>query len=140
MKGHVWRVLIVVAIASLAGGCMPAGEPTTPDARLHPRVISYDATRFFRTGMTTRTDVLLQLGEPDFWWDDQGVFAYEWTDVTDRILWACWCDYPRWRHFLLLGFDEKGRLTREQRLVSQPSHPFSLDQLRKSWHSNPGGG
>jgi hypothetical protein len=125
----------------LAAGCIPLPAPNTPFGGA--RVITPEKTSFISDGVTTRKQVLLTLGEPDYWWDDQRVFAYEWS-TTDVVL-ATILDAAPLRAFgnvliknnyLMLWFDNAGRIERHARLQSSFFHPTPLSELQAQWRAS----
>src|SRR5687768_11344195 len=114
-------VLLVALVGTLGvlSGCVAAPIPH-PEYRIQTsrRPITTNDTLAMRPGTTTRGDVLCVLGEPDYWWDNERVLAYQWTTSNLGIAWAAgggyqgaagFIDIPI-HHFLLISFDAQHRV------------------------------
>jgi hypothetical protein len=110
--------LAIFALALLNTGCIivpiPHGEFAC-DPR--PGLFARTDADFIRPAQTTRQQVLLTLGEPDFIWADERTFAYVWATSDLDILFAAGGPgggaiggiIPmRKKHRLLIRFDEAG--------------------------------
>jgi hypothetical protein len=82
----------VPALCVLACGCF--GIFPVPTAKHTPKKygtrgeIEKRGLRFLKRGTPTRSDVLLNLGEPDLTWHDDRYFAYRWITVRGKV--AAW--------------------------------------------------
>ena len=95
-------------------------------------------------GTASRADVLCILGEPDFWWNGERVFVYQWTTSNLGILWAVGAggggaagfdDVPI-NHFLVVTFDPTCRVERFQ-FRDAPNGVPGRDMLRKLYEETP---
>ena len=86
--------------------------------------ITPQSTNTLRIGMTTREDVLLALGEPDFVSEDGRRFGYLWTKV--KAIWAV-ASYG--------GSGTGGEITRSYLIETSfdPSNRVSDVRLLKEW-------
>ena len=50
--------------------------------------ISDDQLSLIQPGVTTKTDIITELGEPDVFWEDECVFAYNWEMRSAIMPWA----------------------------------------------------
>jgi hypothetical protein len=114
-------ILVPLLFALGAPGCVAVPIPH-PEYRVvqSRRVITPADTDFVRPGTTTRAELLCALGEPDFWWGDERVFAYQWTTSNIGIAWAAggggagavgFVNIPI-HHFLVVTFDPTHRVQR----------------------------
>jgi len=69
--------LALVAVAITTGGC-PFIIPT-PGAQINAP--AEDVVQIIKPQVTTRTDVLMMLGDPNFRLGDDRYFVYDWSDV-----------------------------------------------------------
>ena len=129
--------------ALIAVGCIPVSAPNTPVGGA--RVITPEKTSFITDGVTTRKQVLLTLGEPDYWWDDQRIFAYEWStaDVVLADIFGTqdpsrnlFTDVLIKNNYLMLSFDNAGIVERHARVQSSFSHPMPLSALQAQWRAS----
>jgi hypothetical protein len=106
---------ILAAVVVLLGGCLIVPVPEY-DAAGSRGNITKETSDQFQTGVTTKEDVLLQLGEPDYATDDGRQIGYEWTRV--KAWWFVGGGYSGaagevLRSYLLrLTFDEEDRFVR----------------------------
>jgi len=134
--------LRLVALAWLSIVCCGCTAPSREVLEMHPRVITPAQSHFLQDGVTTPRQVLLALGEPDYWWAGQLVFAYLWPTRGDSRTPFPGLEYVSAghedEHDLLMEFDDSGRLRRHERTVATSAHWFTLEELRAHWR--PGGG
>ena len=113
-------LLIVLGTGFLITGCIvaPIPHPEGP-TRMSRSPIGHEKTSSFHPSVTTRADVVLELGEPDFSWDGDRVLCYGWsTSKVNWIVLTCGAgtNYEQpVNYFLLLEFDGAGRLNRFER-------------------------
>lgn len=84
----------LVAVAMVTGGCpfiVPGGQERAP---------SGEAVQAIRQHATTRVDVLMLLGNPDYRIDDDRFFVYDWSE-THAIIGLVISPYQNF----LLGFE-----------------------------------
>jgi hypothetical protein len=86
---------------------------------------------FIQDGITTRQQVLLALGEPDFWWDGQRVFAYQTATIGAYRLSFQYV-------YLLIAFDTAGRVEHHISLQRDSKHPIPLSGLENQLHATGG--
>lgn len=128
---------ILLILPLLCTGCIlipiPHEESTLA---VRPGISHPDHARFIQADVTTRTDVLLQLGEPDFAWDHDRIFLYHWSTTDFAVLWAVGgygsgnagvYDLPK-DHDLLIQFNSAGRVCR-----SEIVHGAKIDELSRTW-------
>ncbi|HZK81442.1 MAG TPA: hypothetical protein VFC46_10255 [Humisphaera sp.] len=140
--------IIAACIAGFiaVGGCVIA--PNSPLGSMQPRVISQEQSRFLQDGVTTREQVLVTLGEPDYWWDGERVFAYQWSTSDVAAIYFPFSITPTGAsgplgvfskgNYLLIEFDNSGRMQRHERKQDNALHRIPLDDLRKQWPSDQG--
>ena len=73
-------LLTSLALAIMLKACIyiPTPQHTIMEGR---GMVEAEDIQDFKTGTTTREEVLLRLGEPDFTLNEQSIFAYSWTRV-----------------------------------------------------------
>ena len=80
-------------------------------------------------GKTTREEVLLRLGEPDFADRDDRVFVYHWAMVAGYWGIAAYSSsvggHIARQYFLIMEFDDHGVVKRHE--LKEPKHSFLLD-------------
>ena len=69
--------LAFLLVAITTGGC-PFIIPTPG---LHPNAPTPEVMETIKPKVTTRTEVLMMLGDPDFRLEDDRYFVYDWTDL-----------------------------------------------------------
>lgn len=62
--------------------------PTPENKVISGRSIGDEELSFIEQGITTKDDVVAQLGEPDVFWVDERIFAYDW-EMRQAIM--PWC-------------------------------------------------
>jgi len=158
---HNFRValsLTVIALLALCcSGCLvvPIGHKETPASPNDARALTPQMIATLRPAMS-REEVLLQLGEPDFWWDGQRVFAYQWTMSTLDVIWVAVSpgsifggDIRALKfHTLLMEFDANGQLKRWEQFASNSAalgeadvispRESSVLALKSHWRSTGG--
>ena len=116
---HPWRWLVPLAgLLLLQTGCiiLPTPHVNTGEARrnLHP-----DTLTRFEPGKTTRTDVLLALGEPDAVSGDERKLAYRSQKMVGLMLvggYGAGAAAPLTKDdYLVCEFDARGRLVKAER-------------------------
>ena len=115
------RVLLLICL--LTPGCLIV--PTVRHSRSdqHRWMITEESIEFIELGSTTRTQVLLKLGEPDYVWDDGARFLYYWKTTDAVFLWAVGYGYSGaagaedigWDWGLYLRFDPAGIIQEVER-------------------------
>src|SRR5437763_12961482 len=143
---------MTIPLALVGGGCAsaPGAHQETPSSATEPRVLTAQMIAILQRGVS-RQDVLLQLGEPDFWWEQQRIFAYQWSMRTPDVPWlesgngrGAGSDgvYLKF-HALLIEFDAAGKLKYWQQFASDaaaltergvsPRPDCSISQLKFRW-------
>jgi len=119
-----FRLATVSLTVLLLGGCIgflpiPTGKHTPSKYGTRGEIQSRTLARLGPE--SSRTDVLLLLGEPDLAWDDERYFCYRWITVRGHVVaWAVddtSADGGEWgmgkrRHDLVFAFDDAGRIDR----------------------------
>ena len=117
-------LLLVLLPACVPLGAVPwyQGEDRYVRAINFPRNINEETEHFLTPGQTSRKDVLLKLGEPDFVVDDERTLIYEgevtpggkvWTAVVMTVIGpgsGPWYPFEYERYRLTIRFDELGRV------------------------------
>ena len=104
-----------LAVALLCAGCVAVPLPDHGHLGGHLEITEEQRADLV-VGQTTREDVLLAYGVPEYTVDGDRVFLYRWT--TSRGYWAVYLyftaagDAIRTRHMLLMEFDASGRIAR----------------------------
>ncbi len=78
-----WRWVAPALLALLLAGCLVI--PTDYTAPTSRHNVTADTAAALQPGVTTKEDVLLQLGEPDVASSDERQLGYRWTMV--RAIW-----------------------------------------------------
>lgn len=100
--------------------------------------IDENILQFIRADTTTKEEILLKLGEPEFTWQDERKFLYHWTMVRGYIAWAIGGGYtgsvgihqiPR-DYLLLVEFDENNIIKRYEIKSGGLFSSFSPDEVR----------
>lgn len=116
-----------VFIFSVLNGCIYIPMPEHGDLGTRGRLEKTTLDPIL-AGKTTREEVLLQLGEPDFVDGEDRIFVYHWSMVVG-YLWV-WPDIegkiPR-QHFFLIEFDDHGIVKRYE--LKEFEGIGSLDKL-----------
>jgi hypothetical protein len=100
----------------LQGGCVAVPVPIPETEMLEGRrSITKEELERLVPGETTRLDLLLEYGEPDYASDDESVLAYEWQVGRAVVLWAVYeggagADTIMKTYLVRLKFDEEGFL------------------------------
>jgi hypothetical protein len=105
---------------ALVSACVILPVPTLPTGT---RVISDEAQQSIKSGTTTRTDVLLTLGDPDERQGDDRFFAYNWRVSYATMAWGvaycgqCSGAWPLWwDRCFAIEFDPAGTVARTAQL------------------------
>ena len=108
------RVLLLICL--LNSGCLIV--PTVRHSRSdeHRWIITEESADFIEPGHTTRAQVLLKLGEPDYVWDGGARFLYYWQTADAVFLFGVGNGYSGaggamdigWDWGLYLRFDPAG--------------------------------
>jgi hypothetical protein len=119
-----------------AVGCIPVAheERPTRDSR---RSFSDAELAFVRPAATTREEVLLRLGDPDFAWDDGRVLCYAWrTSTFEMATLGTNTLESAVPHYLLVEFDDAARVRRFEVKADAAEwwrRRYSPGQLRREW-------
>lgn len=97
-------------------GCLVVPIPTNRLAEHSRRDITPEAMDALVVGQTSREEVLLNLGEPDYWSVDSHQYRYHWERIKWDILWIIAGGYSaeggdipvNKNHNLVLNFDAAG--------------------------------
>lgn len=134
------RAILPVCFGALLlqAGCLLLPIPTSEDKVLAGTPVTEEQLAFLAPGVTTKSEVVDRLGEPDVIWEEARLFAYEWTVRQGILIWAVGAGYtghagatdlPK-RYMLLVQFDERDRVQRFERAAwpSGQSHGRFLEQ------------
>lgn len=119
MRARVVAGIIATMAAGLLAGCLVVPVPSYDAAGSRGNIAKESADRFI-PGVTTREEVLLELGEPDHATRDNRRIGYEWTRV--KGWWFVGGGYSGaagevLRSYLLaIEFDADGRFVRSSLL------------------------
>ncbi len=108
-------VCIPVTLFLLCVGCVSI-TPEHVVGLFSRQPIEKESLEFLEIGSTTREDVLLRLGDPDYARDSERIFVYHWVTKSEKEI--GWLDYreaskfeTRKRYQVIIGFDEAGIVT-----------------------------
>ena len=112
------RESLVLLTTALVSACVILPVPTPP---IGTKVISDEAQQSIKSGTTTRTDVLLTLGDPDERQGDDRFFAYNWrlsyASVAVGVAYVGgWAAPMWWYRCLAIEFDPAGTVARTAEL------------------------
>ncbi|MFQ5989516.1 MAG: hypothetical protein ACE5K9_06345 [Candidatus Methylomirabilales bacterium] len=106
------KVCIPVIMILLCVGCVSI----TPEHAIGPfsrQPIEKESLGFLEIGSTTREEVLLHLGDPDYARDNERIFVYHWTTMSGKEI--GWVGYrepskyeTRKKYQVIIGFDQTG--------------------------------
>lgn len=117
-----WLLLLPACVPLGAVPWSEGGNVRYIHARNFPRNIDEQTKSLLAPGLTTRKDVVLKLGEPDFVYDDEGTFIYEGEITPGGREWkkgvvtpigmgtGPWLPFEYKRYRLSIEFDEIGRV------------------------------
>ena len=114
VAGRAVRESLVWLTTALVSACVILPVPTPP---IGARVISDEAQESIKSGTTTRTDVLLTLGDPDERQGDDRFFAYNWrvsyASVAVGVAYLGGMVGPMWWYrCFAVSFDPAGTVAR----------------------------
>jgi outer membrane protein assembly factor BamE (lipoprotein component of BamABCDE complex) len=135
------RILIAALLwATLTlGGCVAVPVPTKEDKVLSGRPVTEEQIAFLTPKVTTKQEVIEQLGNPNIIWEDARVFVYNWEMRQGVLFWAAGATYsgavgakdiPKY-YLLLIQFDDQERVLRFERTVRPSSQPYA--EFLKEW-------
>jgi hypothetical protein len=138
------RVVALALLLAQGVGCIiipvPHSEMVLPGSR---GMITPSHTAFVQLGSTTREEVLLQLGDPDYRWHDDRVIAYVSLSSNLSLLVATIRgggvgEWPLFR-FVLFEMDTAGHVVRVELKLEPPAeitysaHASFVKELETSW-------
>ncbi len=122
-------LLLILLLGCLASGCILLPIPTSETKVLSGRRVTDEQTSSLQVGVTTKTDIVMLLGAPDVFWEDQRIFAYNWT-VRRGVIFAVIFtgavgifDIPK-GYVLLIQFDENAVVQRFVRVTGSLSEAY----------------
>ena len=80
------RAYTLLAPMLVFTGCLYI--PVKENKVVSGKKISDDQLLLIQPGVTTKTDIIAELGEPDVFWEDECVFAYNWEMRNAIMPWA----------------------------------------------------
>mgnify|MGYP006278556893 CR=1 FL=1 len=105
MKFAAYSLAFLVLITT---GCLLIPMPERKVLAGHK--ITDEDTSFIKIGVTTRNDVIRELGQPSLEFEDQRIAAYTWEVVGWHFVWGAWfasrSEEIGRQHVLLIAFDE----------------------------------
>jgi outer membrane protein assembly factor BamE (lipoprotein component of BamABCDE complex) len=122
----------------LQAGCVLLPIPMQERKVLAGTPVSEEQLLFLSPGVTTKSEVIDRLGDPDVIWEEARVFAYDWVMRQGILIWAIGggysgvagaTDLPK-RYVLLIRFDDEDRVQRFERAV-RPSNKGYGDFLEE---------
>jgi outer membrane protein assembly factor BamE (lipoprotein component of BamABCDE complex) len=124
------------AMVAIVSGCIAVLIPLGEGYVDQGREVDADRAVSIQLGVTTRDEVLAQLGEPAVIWEDGRIFAYSWHRVTWKVIIVVMylgvgTKTVGTNHMLLVEFDEGWRVRRAER-VERPERVTDGDFL-KAW-------
>jgi len=112
---------VLAAAAILLGGCVYIPTPG-------PKPFQEDVVDLIVPGKTTRTDVLAALGNPEFRYLDDRLFAYYNSQLRGVVLsYGVGANFKG--YYLLVEFDDSGRVVSADRLTADPSQRNFIENL-----------
>ena len=109
------NVCIPFALFLLCAGCVSV-TPEHVVGAFSRQPIEKDSLEFLEIGSTTREEVLLRLGDPDYAQENERVFVYQWVTKSEKEI--GWLDYreaskyeTHRRYQVIIGFDHVGIVT-----------------------------
>ncbi|MFO0826770.1 MAG: hypothetical protein U0572_01365 [Phycisphaerales bacterium] len=106
--------------AAVLAACVVVPIPLPEDTVLAGKPVKSEDLAFLAAGSTTRDEVVARFGQPDVFWEDKRIYAYDWDMRQGVLLWAVGgypqaaggiADIPK--HYLfLIEFDEAWRVER----------------------------
>ena len=106
------KVCIPVILFLLFVGCVSV-TPEHVVGAFSRQPIEKESLEFLEIGSTTREDVLLHLGDPDYARENERIFVYQWVTKSEKEI--GWLDYreaskyeTRKRYQVIIGFDQVG--------------------------------
>ena len=133
-----FRLLILFIPAYLAQACIPI--PTGEDKVLFGRQVADEQLAFIQRGVTTKGEIIDGLGQPDVFWEDERIFAYDWHMRWGVGIPLCGgpipascgpnLDIPKY-YRLLIRFDPSDRVERYE--VTVPSAFDSYGKQMEEW-------
>ncbi len=133
-----WVVILLCALL-VPAGCLLLPIPTQERKVLAGKAVSEEQLAFIVPDVTTRSEVVSRLGDPDVIWEEARLIAYNWEIRQGVLVWAIGAyysgaagvtDIPK-HYMLLIRFDEQDRVRRFERAV-RPPHKSYGDFL-KEW-------
>jgi len=109
----------------LLPACVPVGGVPTDvhySERYYPRNVSEESKNLLRTGQSTRKDVLMEFGEPDYVQNNEQIFIYEGVITPGGRVWKMivltpigpgsgpWHPFEYEQYRLTIRFNENGRV------------------------------
>ncbi len=127
----------------LHGGCIAVPVPTLDREVLEGHPIYKVQIASWNPGITTKREVINQLGQPNVIWEDEQVFAYNWEVRTGKLYWAVGV-FPgatggtepiAKSNVFLVQFDDKDRVKRFE-ITTRPAFKkygdFLMDWLKQA--------
>jgi len=112
---HIY-ILVLLISALFAQGCVPIPIPTGEDEVLFGRQVTEQQLAFIRPGVTSKSEIIEHLGEPNVFWEDERIFAYNWAmrwRVAGNVVYLFPFPPHIGTHYvLLIRFDPSDRVER----------------------------
>jgi len=126
--------LLGAVIAISLAGCVPI-----PRDHVEGREIDPNAVTLIKAGITTRQEVIAQLGEPTAIWEQERVLVYSWDRVNWTVIWFIPAGYTGQagainiysKEMLLIQVDETDRVKRAESVVKPMS--VSFGEFLRDW-------
>jgi hypothetical protein len=137
-KSRHFGAVLLILMPIVTTGCITIPIPTTEKKILAGQPVTEEQLAFLVPGVTTREEVVRQLGNPHIIWEDARIITYDWDVRRGILLWAVGGyatgtggikDIPK-HYLLILQFDENDRVLRFEKAIrplSRSYMPFLKD-------------
>ncbi len=130
--------ILLFAVLALTG-CIILPIPTSESKLLAGKQVTEDQFSFLIPNVTTKDEVIQELGNPNVIWEDARIFSYNWEKRQGILFWAVggygggaggMTDIPK-RYHLLIQFDEQDRVQHFERSVRALTQSYA--DFLKEW-------
>lgn len=126
----------IFCVLLLVASCIMIPIPTPESKILAGTPVTEEQLDFLNLESTTKQVVMERLGNPDFFWEDEHIFTYNWDMRQGILFWAIGgmsqgamaggggiTDIPK-HYLLLIQFDEQDRVHRWERAMRPVFQPY----------------
>lgn len=135
-----WVIVLLLFCALIAqAGCILLPIPTKESKLLAGKPVTEEQLAFIAPDITSKSEVVARLGNPDVIWEEARLFAYNWEMRQGVLVWAVGAyysgaagvtDIPK-HYILLIQFDDQDRVQRFERAVRPPHKSYG--NFLKEW-------